>query len=219
MSFLFHEKLSRSGVVMAKLRAAHVTVCGAGALGSHIVEGLARSGVGALRVIDRDKVEERNLSTQPWTRADIGQPKARLLAHSVFRAVGVQVDARAKELTSDNARALIRGSSVVVDAFDNSVGRAAVKAAAAKLGLPCVHAGMAGDSSSSTPPAGYSEVVWDPHYVVPSATNDDVCDYPLARNLAILTSAIAAETVIRFLASGTMENRALTFGDLKLTTH
>ncbi len=210
MSFLFHEKLSRSGAVMAKLRAAHVTVCGAGALGSHVVEGLARSGVGGLRVIDRDKVEERNLSTQPWTRADIGQPKARLLAHSVFRAVGVQVDARAKELNSDNARALVRGSSVVVDAFDNSVGRAAVKAAAAKLGLPCVHAGMAGE---------YSEVVWDPHYVVPSATNDDVCDYPLARNLAILTSAIAAETVIRFLATGVMENRALTFGDLKLTTH
>lgn len=207
MSFLFHEKLSRSGAVMAKLRAAHVTVCGAGALGSHVVEGLARSGVGALRVIDRDKVEERNLSTQPWGRADIGQPKARLLAHSVFRAVGVQVDARAKELDADNARALIRGSTVVVDAFDNSVGRAAVQTAADKLGLPCVHAGMASD---------YSEVVWDPGYVVPSATNDDVCDYPLARNLATLTAALAAEAVIRFIADGDTTSRSLTFGDLQI---
>lgn len=208
MSFLFHEKLSRSGAVMAKLQAAHVTVCGAGALGSHIVEGLARSGVGGLRVIDRDKVEERNLSTQTWGRADIGQPKARLLAHSVFRAVGVQVDARVKELTTDNARALIRGSSVVVDAFDNSVARAAVQAAAAKLGLPCVHAGMASD---------YSEIVWDPGYVVPSATNDDVCDYPLARNLAILTATLAAEAVIRFIADGDTTSRSLTFGDLRIS--
>jgi molybdopterin/thiamine biosynthesis adenylyltransferase len=43
-----------------------VTVCGAGALGANITENLARSGAGSLVVIDRDRIEERNLSTQPY---------------------------------------------------------------------------------------------------------------------------------------------------------
>lgn len=207
MSFLHHEQLFRGPDAMRRLKAAKVTVCGAGALGSHLLDSLARAGVGGLRVVDRDRVEERNLSTQLWTRADVGAPKAKLLAHLVFRAVGTQVDARVKELAPQNARALLRGSDLVIDAFDNSVGRAAVQAGAAELGLPCLHAGLAAD---------YAELVWDPGYRVPSAAGDDVCDYPLARNLALVTAALAAELALRFLATGEQRGLQLTFGDLRL---
>ncbi len=208
MSFLFHEQLARTSSVMKRLRAARVCVCGAGALGSHLVDGLARAGVGHLRVVDQDRVEERNLSTQPWSRTDVGSPKARLLAHSVFRAVGTQVDVRHKTLNDDNARALLRGVDVVVDVFDNSTARRAVQTATAELGIACLHAGLASD---------YAEVIWDPGYRVPSAVNDDVCDYPLARNLAVITSALTAEVVLRFLATGQQQDLSFTFGDLRIS--
>jgi hypothetical protein len=38
-------------------------------------------------------------------------------------------------------------------------------------------------------------IVWNPIYRVPSPANDDVCDYPLARNLVMLTVAVACEVI------------------------
>jgi tRNA A37 threonylcarbamoyladenosine dehydratase len=48
---------------MEQLKDFAVSVCGAGALGANIIENFARSGFGKLVVIDRDRIEERNLST------------------------------------------------------------------------------------------------------------------------------------------------------------
>src|SRR5438132_1814597 len=100
MSIFYHEQISRAPELMARLRDFAVTVCGAGALGANITESLARSGFGRLTVIDRDRVEERNLSTQPYYRSDIGAFKAKILANSLYRAVGAPVEARAEELTA-----------------------------------------------------------------------------------------------------------------------
>ena len=47
-----------------RLRAARALVVGCGALGSAQVEMLARAGLGRLRVVDRDFVEESNLQRQ-----------------------------------------------------------------------------------------------------------------------------------------------------------
>jgi tRNA A37 threonylcarbamoyladenosine dehydratase len=49
-----HERLYRGGESVAKLAAVPVTLCGAGALGSHLAENLARQGFPQLRVVDRD---------------------------------------------------------------------------------------------------------------------------------------------------------------------
>jgi hypothetical protein len=64
--------------------------------------------------------------------------------------------------------------------------------------------------------AGYSEVIWDPGYKVPSDVNDDVCDYPLARTLAVITAAIAAETAMRFIMRGETQSFTFTFRDMKV---
>ena len=205
MSVFFHEQLYRSGETMARLRACGVTVCGAGALGANVSESLARQGFAQLRVIDRDRVEERNLSTQPYYRADIGARKAQVLAHALYRALGAEVDARADELTAANARKLIAGSDLVVDAFDNSAARQVVKEHCAGAGVPCLHAGLAGD---------YAEVIWDECYRVPSAAQDDVCDYPLARNLVTLAVAVVCETVVAFVATGARQSYTITLCDL-----
>lgn len=202
MSIFYHEQLHRSAEVMRRLREQPVTVCGAGALGANITESLARTGFARLRVIDRDRVAERNLSTQPYHRADVGAHKAKMLANTLYRALGVRVEAHAVELTARNAGKLLDG--LVVDAFDNSVARQAVKDACAEKNLACLHAGLA---------EGYAEVIWGERYRVPSAARDDVCDYPLARNLVTLTVSVACEALVRYVAAGECESYTLTLGD------
>ncbi len=91
MSIFFHEQLHRTPELMTKLRNFPVTICGAGALGGNITESLARSGFGKLRVIDKDRIEERNLSTQPYYRSDVGAYKAKVLTNTLYRALGVTV--------------------------------------------------------------------------------------------------------------------------------
>ena len=187
---------------MLRMREQLVSVCGAGALGANMAESLARSGFARLRIIDRDRIEERNLSTQPFYRSDIGAHKAKILANSLYRALGVSAEARAEELTHRNAGKLLDG--LVIDAFDNSASREAVKAACLESGLPCLHVGLA---------EAYAEVIWNERYRVPSAALDDICDYPLARNLVTLTVAVACETLIKYLAEGRRESFTITLND------
>ena len=205
MSHVYHEQLQRGAEVMGKLRVIPITVCGAGALGANLTESLTRQGCGKLRVIDRDRVEERNLGTQPYYRSDIGAAKARMLANSLYRALGVAVEGKSEELTALNAGKLLAGASLVVDAFDNSVARQAVKDACKRDGIPCLHVGMAG---------AYAEVIWNEIYRVPSPAHDDVCDYPLARNLVTLAVAVASEVIVEFVANGVRRSYTVTLGDL-----
>ena len=184
-----------------------VTVCGAGALGANITEGLARIGFERLRVIDRDRVEERNLSTQPYGRADIGARKATILANGLYRALAVEVDGQARELTAANAAKLVKGSDLVIDAFDNSVARAAVGAACRQSDTPCLHVGLAAD---------FAALLWDEVYRVPSAAQDDVCDYPLARNVALLAATVACELAVEQATGGHRRSFTITRGDLQI---
>jgi molybdopterin-synthase adenylyltransferase len=204
MSIFFHEQLYRTPQVMSVLENFPVTVCGAGALGANITESLARSGFCQLKVIDRDRIEERNLSTQPYYRSDVGAFKAKILAHNLYRALGVKVDAHSKELTQANADKLLANSAAVIDTFDNSAARQAVKDCCAAAAVPCLHVGLAAD---------YSEVIWNEHYRVPSPANDDVCDYPLTRNLVMLTVAVACEVIVAFAADREQQNFTCTIGD------
>jgi molybdopterin-synthase adenylyltransferase len=205
MSIFFHEQLYRTDAVMAKLKDYPVTICGAGALGGNLTENLARGGFGRLKAIDCDRIEEHNLSTQPYYRSDIGAFKAKILANHLYRAIGTKVEAETKELTAANAHQLLKDSQLIVDAFDNSRSRQSVKDSAAKSGIPCLHAGLSSD---------FAEVIWNEAYRVPSDANDDICDYPLARNLVLLTVAVTCEAIVSFIATGEQRNFTITLKDL-----
>jgi molybdopterin-synthase adenylyltransferase len=205
----YHERLHRSDAVMAKLRELPVAVCGAGALGANLTETLARQGFARLTVIDRDRVEERNLSTQPYFKSDIGAFKAKILANSMYRAVGVAVTPKSEELTPANAGKLLTGAALVVDTFDNSASRRAVTDVCLAGGIACVHVGLSA--------AGYAEVVWNERYRVPGDAHDDVCDYPLARNLVTLAVSVAAETIVRYAATGQRADYAITLEDFAIS--
>lgn len=207
MHINFREALYRTPDAMARLKGRLVVVCGAGALGANLAESLARCGVDRLRVIDRDRIEEHNLSTQPYSTDDVGAFKAEVLSYHLYRAVGVEAEYEIKEMTMANAVKLIKDSALVVDCFDNSASRRLLHEATRALSLPCLHAGMAD---------ACGEVLWNEQYRVPSDRGDDVCDYPLARNLVTLTATVLSETVLRYLMAGERTNWTITLGDLRV---
>lgn len=205
MKYTFHEAQYRGRAVMATLQERSIVVCGAGALGANLAETLVRSGARRLSVIDHDRIEEVNLSTQPYERDDIGAKKAEALARSLYRAVGTEVEAMVRRLDERNARKLLGRADLVIDCFDNSVSRGVVTDVCRKESIDCLHVGLAD---------GFAEVLWNEQYRVPSDTNDDVCDYPLARTLVMLAVAVAAETVMKFLVEGERAHWSVTLRDL-----
>ena len=206
-NFFLHEQVYRDLSAIAERR---VTLCGAGALGANLAEHLARMGLRRLRVVDRDTVEAQNLSTQPWQTQDVGAPKVRILANMLHRAVGARVEGQHVELTTSNAAKLLVDSALIVDAFDNIPARAAVAAAATRLGVPCLHIALGGAGD-------YGCGLWDGAYVLPEATTaPDRCDYPLTRPLAMLVAATAAEVIVNFLLEGTRRGFEVTLRDLRV---
>ena len=201
---LYHERLYRGAELMQRLNEFRIAVCGAGALGANITENLSRQGFNRIRLIDRDRVEERNLSTQPYFMADIGSFKAKILSNALYRAVAVEIEAKAEELTANNASRLLKDVDLVIDTFDNSKSRRLVTDHCSETGVACLHVGLSRD---------YAEVIWNDVYRVPSNANDDVCDYPLARNLIALTVSVGCEVVIRFIEQNEQESYTITLGD------
>src|SRR5205809_7197572 len=114
-----HERLFRNEEVMKKISSIKIAICGGGALGANIAESLARAGFRQLSIIDRDRVEEQNLSTQPYYRTDIGAFKAKIIGNTLYRALGVVAQTHAQELKQNNCDKLLHGADLIVDCFDN----------------------------------------------------------------------------------------------------
>ena len=199
-----HEQIYRGADAVARLADIRVTLCGAGALGSHLADNLVRQGFRALRILDRDRVEEHNIGTQIYHEADIGAWKAEVLRHRLFRAAGVEIESITKELSERNVRSLLKETDLVLDTFDNFASRRLVQEHCRTSRLPCLHVGLFAD---------YAEVVWDEQYRVPEDVDGDVCDYPLAHNLVLLAVAVASETLLRFVLEGTRQNWSATLRD------
>ncbi len=132
---------------MTALRAAHVAVVGVGGVGSWTVEGLARSGVGQLTLIDLDDVCVTNTNRQlPALEGNMGRPKAVALAERV-RLINPDCDVTVvtEFLTATNSdRLLAPAFSIVVDAIDGTTNKADLIGACVRLGKRCVTVGGAG---------------------------------------------------------------------------
>jgi tRNA A37 threonylcarbamoyladenosine dehydratase len=107
-----------------RLQAAHVLVVGLGGVGGFAVEGLARSGIGRLTLVDYDVVCTTNVNRQIQAlHGTTGRSKAELLAERVrLIQPQVQVDVVQQFYSKDNADALlplVSPPDFVVDAIDN----------------------------------------------------------------------------------------------------
>lgn len=109
----------------ARLAAARVGVAGLGGLGSHIAVMLARSGVGALHLVDFDLVDESNLNRQHYFREHLGRPKTEALAEQLRRIdPGIELTLDRVRVDAGNAAALFAGERIVCEAFDDAACKA-----------------------------------------------------------------------------------------------
>lgn len=152
------ERFSRTELILGKdaikkLAASRVAVFGVGGVGGYAVEALARSGIGALDLIDSDKICLSNINRQLIaTQSNIGQYK---------------VDEAKKRVLSINPDCTVRTYKVfylpetedmfdfsqydyVVDAIDTVSGKLALVENAKKTGTPVISSMGAGNKLDPT---------------------------------------------------------------------
>lgn len=127
-----------------KLSKSTVSVIGAGGLGSPVLTYLACSGVGNLRVIDKDIVDITNLNRQfLYTKQDIGKSKAKIACEKL-RAYEVSAKSFETEITKKNIHEILNGSDLVLDCVDNIATRLIVNEYCVTHNIPFVEAGIDG---------------------------------------------------------------------------
>ena len=128
------------------LRSKRILVVGCGGLGGHIIDMLARIGIGSLRVVDGDVFEDTNLNRQLLSQVPLlGVSKAKAAAEHVARVnPQVQVDAVCDYLGEENADALVEDCDIVLDALDNIASRRILAAACERAGIPYVYGAIQG---------------------------------------------------------------------------
>ena len=104
-----------------RFQGAKVAVCGLGGLGSHIAVALARAGVGALSLIDFDKVDLSNLNRQQYKASQIGGEKPLALAENLKEINPyLGLECHTLRLTPENIPAVLQGADVICEAFDKA---------------------------------------------------------------------------------------------------
>ena len=130
------------------LRAASVAIVGCGALGSQLSETMVRAGVGRVRLIDRDIVEESNLQRQTlFVEADAAALRPKALAAKARLATvnsDVVIDARVEDLNWDNARELLQDIDLILDGTDNFDTRYVLNDLSIESGIPWIYGACVG---------------------------------------------------------------------------
>ena len=130
-----------------RLGACHVVVVGVGGVGSWAVEALARSGVGALTLIDADDLCLSNSNRQlPALEGAWGRSKVQAMAERC-RAINpaLRIEPVESFLTPSNMQALLgTGSELVLDACDSFRSKVELIAWCRRRRQPVITVGAAG---------------------------------------------------------------------------
>ena len=138
---------------MARLRASRVAVFGLGGVGGYVVEALARSGIGALDLIDDDRVSLTNLNRQLLaTHSTLGQYKADVAA---ARVRDIDPDCRVRVhrvfyLPEARDQFDFGLFDYVVDAIDTVKAKLSLAEQAQQAGVPIISAMGAGNKLDPT---------------------------------------------------------------------
>lgn len=197
-----HEIEYRGKTLIDKLSKTKITVCGVGALGSNLVDSLVRMGAQNISVIDFDRVDPHNLNNQAYDLGDVGKFKVAALQAKMFALTRVKLEIENKKLEATNRDRFLKGSDIVVDCFDNAASRRILN----KTPYQTLHSGLVD---------GYGEVVWDEFYRVPQDIKGDVCDYPLARNLVSIVTAMTCEEILSWLDGNKKKNLGFSLEGMK----
>ncbi len=132
---------------LERLHRAHVCIIGVGGVGSWMVEALARSGVGALTLVDADDVCVTNVNRQlPALDGTVGRPKVAVLAERTrLISPECRVEAIGEFYTQTSATEILAPPfDFVVDAVDRMSTKAHIIHHAHARGLRVLTCGAAG---------------------------------------------------------------------------
>lgn len=138
---------------MKKLAASRVAVFGIGGVGGHVVEALARSGIGALDLIDNDRVAPSNLNRQiVATQSTIGQFKTEAAEKRIH---DISPDCKVRTFNTffmpDTADEFdFTQYDYVVDAIDTVTGKIEIIMRAKAAGVPVISSMGAGNKVDPT---------------------------------------------------------------------
>lgn len=147
------ERFSRTELLlgaenMKRLRQARVAVFGIGGVGGYVVEALARSGVGALDLIDNDTVSLSNVNRQIIaTEKTVGQYKVEVAKD---RILDINPDIRVRTyrtfyMPDTKEQFDFKEYDYVVDAIDTVTGKISLIIQAKEAGVPVISSMGAGN--------------------------------------------------------------------------
>lgn len=195
-----------------QLAQGRATIVGCGATGSAMASLLARSGVGTLRIVDRDYVESSNLQRQSLfdeNDARESVPKAVAAARQIARFNSqIVVEPHVADLTPSNAEMLLGGVDLILDGTDNFETRYLVNDYAVKNSVAWIYAAAVGSYAVTM-------------NILPGETACLVCVFPDAPRGAVetcetagilnsavnLVASIAATEAMKFLVGAKAKMR------------
>ena len=147
------DQFSRSRLLLGqealdKLESARVAVFGIGGVGGYVAEGLARSGIGAMDLIDHDKVEITNLNRQAVAfHSTVGKYKTDVMKE---RLLDINPDAAVRTyccffLPGEEGRFPFADYDYVLDAVDTVTAKIALIEACNAAGTPVISSMGAGN--------------------------------------------------------------------------
>ena len=129
-----------------KLKKARIFIAGAGGLGAPISIYLAAAGVGAIRIVDKDRVNISNLNRQVlYGDRDIGKKKADACLEKLTGLnQAIHIEALCETITDKNIAQLVRSFDLIIDALDNFPTRYLLNKVAIEKSLPFFHGAVNG---------------------------------------------------------------------------
>ena len=153
VDFFSRMELLIGAAALEKLAASHVMVFGIGGVGSFVVEGLARAGVGKLTLVDDDSICPSNINRQLHaTTRTIGRPKAEVMRE---RVLDINPEATVKEIVKfylpENAdEFFVNPCDYIVDAIDTVTAKIDLVVRAQDRGIRVISCMGAGNKMDPT---------------------------------------------------------------------
>lgn len=136
-----------------RLAGSRVVIVGCGATGSAIASLLARAGIGALRIVDRDYVESSNLQRQNlFDEADAAESAPKAVA-AVCKITSFNSETKAEAYVSDlrpeNIDELVAEGQLIMDGTDNFETRYLINDWCVKNSVPWVYTAAVGSYAAT----------------------------------------------------------------------
>jgi molybdopterin-synthase adenylyltransferase len=200
-----------------QLAQGHVAVIGCGATGAAAASLLARAGVGALTLVDRDIVEESNLQRQVlFDEADAREslPKSEAARRKIAQFNSrTEVRAHVADLVPSNIHALLGEAAILLDATDNFETRYLLNDYAIQQGRPWIYAAAVGAYAATMNILPGETACLACLFPKPPAGMVDTCDTAGILNTAVnFAASVEVTEALKFLVGARDKMRRTLLG-------